>query len=84
MISSDCCSHLTTLTFVSTLIHSKIVTHIVSMFTAAYIFNWAKLFPATPLQQLPSFDGRLVAYPGVQEVKDYFAWRQVDSEYREP
>lgn len=27
----------------------------------------------------PSFDGRVVCYPSEKEVRDYFAWRQVDS-----
>ncbi|KDN53610.1 tRNAHis guanylyltransferase [Tilletiaria anomala UBC 951] len=58
---------------------SKIVTHIVSMFTAGYVFNWSKYFPDNPMLQLPSFDGRLVVYPGIQEVRDYYAWRQVDT-----
>lgn len=28
----------------------------------------------------PSFDGRIVLYPDARSVRDYFAWRQVDSE----
>ncbi|KAK0554248.1 tRNA-His guanylyltransferase [Tilletia horrida] len=58
---------------------SKIVTHVVSLFTGAYIFNWSKFMPDTPLQRPPSFDGRLVVYPSAKEVRDYFAWRQVDT-----
>ncbi|KAL9934816.1 hypothetical protein V8E36_006591 [Tilletia maclaganii] len=58
---------------------SKIVTHVVSLFTGAYIFNWPRFMPNTRLQRPPSFDGRLVIYPGSQEVRDYFAWRQVDT-----
>ncbi|PWN19675.1 Thg1-domain-containing protein [Microstroma glucosiphilum] len=58
---------------------SKIVTHIVSLFTSAYVFYWPQYFPKKALQGPPSFDGRLVVYPGVQEVKDYFAWRQADT-----
>lgn len=57
---------------------SKLVTHIVSLFTSAYVFNWSKYMNCT-LQYPPSFDGRLVVYPTQKEVKDYFAWRQVDT-----
>lgn len=31
------------------------------------------------LDEPPSFDGRLVVYPGTQEIRDYFAWRQADT-----
>lgn len=27
---------------------------------------------------LPSFDGRAVQYPSVQNLRDYMSWRQVD------
>lgn len=27
---------------------------------------------------LPSFDGRAVPYPGVENVRDYLSWRQAD------
>ncbi|WFC96473.1 tRNA(His) guanylyltransferase [Malassezia brasiliensis] len=57
---------------------SKLVSHIVSIFTGAYVFHWAS-YMHVPLQAPPSFDGRLVMYPGVQEVRDYFAWRQADT-----
>lgn len=62
---------------------SKIVTHIVSLFTGAYVCLWPRFFPHTPLadavDQLPSFDGRLVVYPSAREVRDYFSWRQADT-----
>lgn len=60
---------------------SKLVTHIVSLFTSAYVFYWPHYFPQKSLQYPPSFDGRLVVYPTEKEVRDYFAWRQVDSEW---
>ena len=34
---------------------------------------------SAPLGEPPSFDGRLVVYPGTQEIRDYFAWRQADT-----
>lgn len=60
---------------------AKIVTLVVSMFTSAYVYHWRDLFgPKVELQYPPVFDGRVVLYPGTQEVVDYFKWRGVDSE----
>ncbi|SPO40305.1 related to THG1 - protein required for tRNA-His guanylylation at 5` end [Pseudozyma flocculosa] len=58
---------------------SKITTHIVSLFTSAYVFSWSRFFPTTPLQYPPTFDGRLVVYPSTEIVRDYFKWRQADT-----
>lgn len=55
----------------------KIVSTVVSMFTAAYVSNFAKI-TGKELLELPSFDGRLVCYPSEQIVRDYFSWRQAD------
>ena len=30
------------------------------------------------MQDIPSFDGRIVLYPNENVLKDYFRWRQVD------
>ncbi|WFD00986.1 tRNA(His) guanylyltransferase [Malassezia yamatoensis] len=57
---------------------SKLVSHIVSIFTGAYVFHWSD-YMGIPLSKPPSFDGRLVVYPSAKEVRDYFAWRQVDT-----
>ncbi|KAI2472589.1 tRNA guanylyltransferase [Annulohypoxylon bovei var. microspora] len=58
---------------------SKITSTIVSTFTAYYIHLWSTYFPDTPLSPpLPSFDGRTVCYPSVQNLRDYMSWRQVD------
>ncbi|KAK7461705.1 tRNA-His guanylyltransferase [Stygiomarasmius scandens] len=58
---------------------AKIVSTLTSLFTSNYVFHWPKYFPEKPLQYPPSFDGRIVLYPTVKEVKDYFAWRQADT-----
>ncbi|KAG7562783.1 hypothetical protein FFLO_01738 [Filobasidium floriforme] len=58
---------------------SKILTLIVSLFTSAYVYHWRDFFPDLPLAYPPVFDGRLVPYPGVTEVRDYFKWRGVDT-----
>ncbi|BDD57325.1 Glucose-responsive transcription factor [Monascus purpureus] len=59
---------------------AKLVTTIVSTFTAHYIFKWDTYFPGTPLEPpyLPSFDGRAVVYPTIWNLRDYMSWRQVD------
>ncbi|KAI1495583.1 putative tRNAHis guanylyltransferase [Biscogniauxia marginata] len=58
---------------------SKLVSTIVSTFTAYYVHLWPSYFPDTPLSPpLPSFDGRAVCYPSVQNLRDYMSWRQVD------
>ncbi|TVY26738.1 tRNA(His) guanylyltransferase [Lachnellula hyalina] len=58
---------------------SKLVTTIVSTFTAHFVLLWNLYFPELPLSPpLPSFDGRAVLYPSVQNLRDYMSWRQVD------
>ncbi|KAK4136584.1 tRNAHis guanylyltransferase [Trichocladium antarcticum] len=58
---------------------SKLVSTIVSTFTAYYVHYWSTYFTDTPLSApLPSFDGRAVCYPTVQNLRDYMSWRQVD------
>lgn len=59
---------------------SKIVSTLTSLFTSCYVFHWSTYFPDTPLLYPPSFDGRIVLYPAEKHVRDYFAWRQADSE----
>jgi len=60
---------------------SKIVSTLTSQFTSSYVFHWSRYFPDTLLQYPPSFDGRIICYPTEKSVKDYFSWRQADSEY---
>ena len=43
----------------------KILTTIVSQFSAMYVFYWPQ-FMKTPLKYPPSFDGRIVIYPTYQ------------------
>ncbi|TFK45816.1 tRNAHis guanylyltransferase [Heliocybe sulcata] len=58
---------------------SKILSLLLSLFTSSYIFHWPKHFSDVELKYPPSFDARIILYPSSQEVKDYFAWRQVDT-----
>ncbi|KAG5921067.1 transcriptional activator [Claviceps africana] len=58
---------------------SKLVSTVVSTFTANYVYSWPTYFPDTPLSfPLPTFDGRAVCYPSVQNLRDYLSWRQAD------
>ncbi|KAH6990742.1 tRNA guanylyltransferase [Ilyonectria robusta] len=58
---------------------SKLVSTVVSTFTSNYVYSWSTHFPDTPLSfPLPTFDGRAVCYPSVQNLRDYLSWRQVD------
>ena len=58
---------------------SKLVTTVVSTFSSYYVYLWPQFFPETPLTTpLPSFDGRVVMYPSVQNLRDYMSWRQAD------
>jgi tRNA(His) guanylyltransferase len=68
---------------------AKLVTTVVSLFTAAYVTLWDTAFQrrdddtakaAAPLNvsMLPTFDGRAVCYPSWENLRDYLSWRQVD------
>lgn len=56
----------------------KIISTVCSVFTSHYVFNWNNHFPEQQLLYPPSFDGRVVLYPTVRDVKNYFSWRQAD------
>ena len=65
----------------------KLVSTVVSTFTAGYIFYWDDIFntigdptggiPLDPAY-LPTFDARAITYPTTQNLRDYLSWRQVD------
>ncbi|KAJ1557257.1 tRNA-histidine guanylyltransferase 1-like, partial [Nowakowskiella sp. JEL0078] len=57
---------------------SKLVSNIVSLFTAVYVWKWKEFFGDLELQYPPSFDGRAVLYPDEKSLRDYFSWRQAD------
>jgi len=57
---------------------SKISTSFVSYFTSCYVMHWNEFFPEVKLQCPPSFDGRVVMYPTVENLRDYLSWRQAD------
>ena len=57
---------------------SKLISTIVSTFTAYYIGYWlqSEFAPLTP--PMPTFDGRCVLYPTAGNLRDYISWRQAD------
>ncbi|CEO96802.1 tRNA(His) guanylyltransferase [Plasmodiophora brassicae] len=57
---------------------SKILSTIVSLFTARYVMDWPTYFPDVALRSTPMFDGRVVLYPTNENVIDYMKWRQAD------
>lgn len=61
---------------------SKLMTTVVSTFTAYYVSLWSAYFPDKPLTSpLPTFDGRCVCYPSVRNLRDYMSWRQADCKF---
>jgi tRNA(His) guanylyltransferase len=69
--------------------NAKLVSTVVSTFTAAYVASWNSLFEDVQisggeegmqlsLDMLPTFDGRAVCYPSWENLRDYMSWRQVD------
>ncbi|MCO5597441.1 hypothetical protein L7F22_051519 [Adiantum nelumboides] len=57
---------------------SKLVSIIVSLFAATYVFKWQTHFSDKQLQYPPAFDGRAICYPEISIIRDYLSWRQVD------
>ena len=57
----------------------KILSCVISLFTSAYVYNFSDYFTEykKPLR-IPSFDGRIVLYPSLDDLKAYLSWRQVD------
>ncbi|OQO02035.1 hypothetical protein B0A48_12508 [Cryoendolithus antarcticus] len=58
---------------------AKLATTFAATFTAEYCLLWSEHFPDQPLTRpWPSFDGRCVAYPKRNILRDYLSWRQAD------
>ena len=58
---------------------SKLISVVVSLFAASYVRFWPTHFVAQSLLSTPCFDGRAVLYPSDRNLRDYLAWRQVDT-----
>ena len=69
--------------------NAKLVSTVVSTFTAAYVALWPTAFQSgsawedgtaasLDVAMLPTFDGRVVCYPSWENLRDYLSWRQVD------
>lgn len=57
---------------------NKIMTNIVSLFAAMYVYKWHSVFGNVALQYSPAFDARVVLYPNNACLRDYLSWRQAD------
>ena len=70
----------------------KILSCVLSLFTSSYALNFVDYFSDLMIPQedgtlkqvtrplrTPSFDGRIVLYPSLDDVKAYLSWRQVDT-----
>jgi len=70
----------------------KILSCVLSLFTSSYALNFVDYFSDLMVPQedgtlkqvtrplrTPSFDGRIVLYPSLDDVKAYLSWRQVDT-----
>lgn len=55
----------------------KLVSVLVSLFSASYVRLWSQFLPEVTLQYTPMFDARAVCYPNNKVLRDYLAWRQV-------
>ncbi|KNC85449.1 hypothetical protein SARC_02355, partial [Sphaeroforma arctica JP610] len=56
----------------------KIVSTCTSLFSSAFVYYWSEYFPTVKLKQPPVFDGRMVCYPTLLNMRDYLNWRQAD------
>jgi len=50
----------------------KILSLVVSYFTSAFVLQWPRL------ESPPCFDARIICYPNLDVLIDYFRWRQAD------
>eukprot|EP00040_Diaphanoeca_grandis_P010279 m.52577 g.52577 ORF g.52577 m.52577 type:complete len:283 (+) comp21632_c0_seq2:126-974(+) len=63
---------------------SKILSAVVSYFSTVYAMQWSKYMvdeeTGKPQEILypPQFDGRIVCYPSLKNIRDYMSWRQAD------
>ena len=56
----------------------KILSCVLSLFSSSYVFYFSKYFGNEQPKKIPSFDGRIVLYPTIEDLKNYLSWRQVD------
>ena len=57
---------------------AKLQTSFASLFASSFVFFWKDFFGAEPLLRPPCFDGRVVSYPSLRNLRDYLSWRQAD------
>jgi tRNA(His) guanylyltransferase len=57
----------------------RLLSSVVSTFTASFVLQWRQFFAGLPLAAPPSFDARAVLYSHFALVRDYASWRQADA-----
>lgn len=55
---------------------SKILSLLVSFFTAVYTMKWKEFFPQQDLLCVPSFRAQVISCPTLEVLQTYLAWRQ--------
>jgi len=53
----------------------KILSCVLSLFTSAFVYNFRDYFDEPKPKRIPSFDGRIVLYPSLEDLKAYLSWR---------
>ena len=56
----------------------KILSCLISLFSSSYALNFSQYFGNQKPLKTPSFDGRIVLYPSIEDLQAYLSWRQVD------
>ena len=58
----------------------KILSCLISLFSSSYALNFSQYFgneknPNMKPLRTPSFDGRIILYPSIEDLKAYLSWR---------
>ena len=56
----------------------KILSCLISLFSSSYALNFCQYFGNQKPLKTPSFDGRIILYPSIEDLQAYLSWRQVD------
>lgn len=57
---------------------AKIMSHVNSLFSSAFVFYWSEIFGNTKLKYPPVFDSGIIVFPSDANLKDYLNWRQLE------
>jgi tRNA(His) guanylyltransferase len=53
----------------------KILSCLISLFSSSYALNFNLYFENQKPLKTPSFDGRIILYPSLEDLKAYLSWR---------